>query len=97
MRVFGIIYFIAICATGLFQTVLIAEGIEYCTGLGDFTTNTLALITTYIPIVGSGLAVYGAVNVLDWGLIPSLLLLFWYVPAAIMVALVYTAVSWARQ
>jgi hypothetical protein len=69
MRVFGIIYFIAICATGLFQTVLIAEGIEYCTGLGDFTTNTLALITTYIPIVGSGLAVYGAVNVLGSGLI----------------------------
>ncbi len=47
----------------------------------------IAAFTTYIPIVGSVLGVYGATNAWDWPLLQALVLFFWYVPVYAVVFL----------
>lgn len=85
MRVFfQIAYFIV----GLVQLLAVWDGAEYFLGaesfLGRMFALFFALFVTYIPLVGSGLGVYGAVNVWDWSLEKSLVLFFWYVPVYIL-------------
>ena len=82
MRVFlQIAYFVM----GIVQLFAIWDGVMYMLGVGSFVGFILALFTTYIPLVGSAIGMYGAINVWDWGLLQSFLLFFWYL---ILIALV---------
>ena len=81
---FQIAYFVI----GLVQLLAVWDGVEYFLGAESFIGKSFAfffaLFVTYIPLVGSGLGVYGAVNVWDWSLTKSLILFFWYVPVFIL-------------
>ncbi|MDB9857910.1 hypothetical protein OAC63_05965 [Amylibacter sp.] len=77
---FTLAYFII----GFVQLFAIMDGIEYGIGIGGFFGFILAVVVTYIPILGSGLGVYGAINVWDWSLLQSATLFFWYVPVYLM-------------
>ena len=84
MQVFlGIAYLIV----GLVQLAAIAAGIEYGAGLGGILSFILAALLTYIPLLGSVLGVYGAVNEWHWGIWQAGALFFWYVPVAILLML----------
>lgn len=81
MRVFlQIAYFVV----GLVQFFAVWDGAEYFLGAESFVGRMfaffLSLFLTYIPLLGSALGVYGAVNVWDWSLAKSIVLFFWYVP-----------------
>lgn len=80
---FRIAYFVI----GFAQLFAIVDGIEYATGIGGVFGFIIAIFTTYIPFLGAGLGVYGAVNVWDWSMIQSIVLFFWFVPAFILVAI----------
>lgn len=80
---FQIAYFVI----GLVQFLAVWDGAEYFLGASSFLGRMFAflfsLFVTYIPILGSILGVYGAVNVWDWSLTKSLILFFWYVPVVL--------------
>ena len=78
MRVFALIVFIVYFVIGIFQLFAIMDGVEYATGIEGFFGFLIAFLTTYIPLLGAGLGVYGAVNVWDWSLLQAGLLFFWY-------------------
>lgn len=86
---FRIAYFVI----GFAQLFAIVDGIEYATGIGGVFGFIIAIFTTYMihalymPFLGAGLGVYGAVNVWDWSMIQSIVLFFWFVPAFILVAI----------
>jgi hypothetical protein len=80
MQVFGAIAFFAI---GLVQLFAIADGISYGMGWGGFASFIAAAFTTYVPLLGSVLGVYGATHAWDWGILQSIALFFWYIPFAI--------------
>lgn len=40
----------------------------------------VSMIVAYIPLLGTGIGVYGAVTVWDWSWIAAALLFFWFVP-----------------
>lgn len=73
---------------GIVQFFAVWDGAEYFLGAESFIGRMFAffasLFVTYIPLLGSGLGVYGAVNVWDWSLTKSLVLFFWYVPVLIL-------------
>jgi len=77
---FQIAYFVI----GLVQLIAVWDGAEYFLGTDSFFGKMIAfffaLFVSYIPLLGSGLGVYGAVNVWDWSLTKSVVLFFWYVP-----------------
>lgn len=73
---FGIAYFLV----GLLQIFAIADGAQYAFGLGNVLSFILAMVLTYIPLVGAAFGVYGAHTAWDWSLWLSLALFFWYVP-----------------
>jgi hypothetical protein len=75
---------IAYAVVGLVQLFAIVDGIEYATGIGGFFGFIIAALVTYIPLLGSVLGVYGAINVWDWSIIQAGLLFFWYVPVFIV-------------
>lgn len=68
--VFAVLYF----GLGVVQLFAIVDGVQHALGLPGFIAFLLALFTTWIPLLGTVLGVYGAVNVWRWDLIPSLLL-----------------------
>lgn len=84
---FGIAYFVV----GIVQFFAVWDGAEYFFGtsssIGTFFSFWAAIFVTYIPLVGSGLGVYGAVQVWDWTLLKSLILFFWYVPVYVAAVL----------
>lgn len=84
MRVF---WQIAQFVIGLVQIIAVWDGVAYLIGANSFIGKAfaflVALFLTYIPLVGSLIGVYGAVNVWDWSLVKSLILFFWYVPIII--------------
>lgn len=86
---FGIAYIVV----GLVQLVAIMDGVAYALDISRFFAAIIALFVTYIPLLGSVLGVYGAVNVWDWSLIQAGLLFFWYVPIFIVVLLLEGAGS----
>lgn len=92
LRFFQIGYFVV----GIVQFFAVWDGVEYFFGAKSFLARMASffftLFVTYIPILGSGLGVYGAFNVWDWSLIKSLILFFWYVPVFIaMIAFIAVA------
>lgn len=85
MRVFlQIAYFVI----GIVQFFAVWDGARYFLGADSFIGGAFAFIVsvflTYIPLLGSILGVYGAVNVWDWSLTKSLILFFWYVPLLVL-------------
>lgn len=81
---FGVAYFMV----GILQLFAIWDGVKYATEFGNVASFLLALLTTYIPLLGSILGVYGAVNAWDWNIYQSVLLFFWFVPVGLL-ALAY--------
>lgn len=79
---FGIAYFIM----GIVQLFAIIEGIAFALNIGKFLSGIIAFLITYIPLVGSAVGVYGAVNVWHWSLLQAGALFFWYVPVFIFLA-----------
>lgn len=73
---FGIAYFL----TGIVQFVAVLDGIEYGLHIGRFFSFTITVFITYIPLVGSAIGVYGAINSWHWHLLQAAMLFFWYVP-----------------
>jgi hypothetical protein len=71
---------IAFLTIGFVQLFAIASGVQYGTEFPLWMSYVIAVLTTYIPILGSVLGVYGAINAWDWSLVQALLLFFWYVP-----------------
>lgn len=85
MQVFlGIAYFMV----GLVQLFAIMDGVAFALNINKFFAAMIALFITYIPLVGSIVGVYGAVNVWDWSLLQAAVFFFWYVPVLIAIALV---------
>lgn len=93
---FQIAYFVV----GLVQLLAVWDGAEYFLGaesfIGKMFAFFFALFVTYIPLVGSALGVYGAVNVWDWSLTKSLILFFWYVPVFILLLGFFAIDEWRR-
>ena len=87
MQIVGFLLFLGI---GFYQIFAISFGLEYALGVGSTISITAAMLLTYVPLVGSALGVYGAVNVMGWGLLPAFALFFWYVPVAALVFLFIT-------
>ena len=81
---FGIAYFLI----GIIQLFAIVDGVDYATGIDGVFAFIIAVLTTYIPFLGAGLGVYGAVNVWDWSLLQAALLFFWFIPVGILFALI---------
>lgn len=69
---------------GIVQFFAVWDGVGFFFGSESFFGRMIAfffaLFVTYIPLLGSGIGVYGAVNAWDWTLVKSLILFFWYVP-----------------
>lgn len=79
---FGIAYFVV----GIVQLFAIADGVGFGLGVGSFISFFIAIFVTYIPLLGSILGLYGAVNVWDWSIWQALVLFFWYIPVGIIFA-----------
>lgn len=81
---FQIAYFLV----GIAQLFAVWDGTELFFGAESFIGKLFAFFAaitlTYIPLIGSAIGVYGAVNVWDWGLIKSLVLFFWYIPVYVL-------------
>ncbi len=84
--IFGIAYF----AVGLLQLFAVADGIAYSLRVGGLVSFILAALATYVPLLGSGLGVYGAVHAWNWSIWQAGILFFWYVP----VLIVFMGASW---
>ena len=72
---------------GFVQLFAIMDGVEYATGISGVMAFFIAIFTTWIPLLGAGLGVYGATNVWDWSLVQSLAVFFWYVPVFLAIAI----------
>ncbi|MER9168933.1 hypothetical protein NKI12_16400 [Mesorhizobium australicum] len=84
MQVFLVIAYLVV---GFAQLFAIMDGIGYGLGVGGIISFIVAGFVTYVPLLGSGLGVYGAVNVWDWSIWQAGALFFWYIPFAIMLTL----------
>lgn len=76
---FGIAYFIV----GTVSFFAIAQGVDLAFGTGIFSF-IIAAVLAYLPIIGAGFGVYGAVNVWDWAVFQAVLVFFWYVPVYLL-------------
>jgi uncharacterized membrane protein YhaH (DUF805 family) len=80
-------FIIAYIGIGFAQFFAVQDWFAVSWGWEGFFGAIAALFVTYIPILGSVLGVLGAHDVWHWSWISSLLLFFWYVPLALVVAL----------
>ncbi|ESX85292.1 hypothetical protein [Mesorhizobium sp. LSHC412B00] len=85
MQVFFVIAYFII---GFVQLFAIADGAGHAFRVGGFASFIIAAFLTYIPIVGAGFGVYGAVTAWGWPIWQALILFFWYVIAAVVVSIV---------
>lgn len=83
MQVF---FFIAYAIVGIVQWFAIVDGIGHALNVGSFISFVIAGLITYIPLLGSALGVYGAINVWDWGALQACVLFFWYIPVFLIFA-----------
>ncbi|SOE17228.1 hypothetical protein SAMN05877838_2123 [Hoeflea halophila] len=93
MQVFiGIAYF----AVGIIQLFAIIDGIDHALGWGGVISFILAMVVTYIPVLGSVLGVYGAVNAWDWSFWQAATLFFWYIPVIAIMGIASMALERRR-
>jgi hypothetical protein len=85
MQVF---FFIAYLVVGTVQLFAIAAGVDHGLHVGGAFSFGIALFTTYIPLLGSLLGVYGATTEWGWGLLQAGLLFFWYVPVTLVLVFI---------
>lgn len=89
---FQIAYFVI----GIVQFLAVWDGAKYLLDVdsmvGKVFTFFLSFFVTYLPLIGSAIGVYGAVNVWDWSLTKSVILFFWYVPVFVAF-LIYGAIA----
>lgn len=74
MRVIINILFLA---SSIFQFFACIAGVDYTLNMGDFVSFILAIVLTWIPVVGAVFGVIGAHNVWHWGLYTSIFLFIW--------------------
>ncbi|MGH0004800.1 hypothetical protein ACQU0X_32455 [Pseudovibrio ascidiaceicola] len=72
---------------GFVQLFAIMDGIDYALDIGSVLSAILAFIVTYIPLLGSGLGIYGAINAWDWSTLQAFALFLWYVPVLLLFAI----------
>jgi hypothetical protein len=77
---------IAYLVVGIVQLFAIIDGIGYALHAGKIVSFIVAMIITYIPLLGSAAGVYGAVHVWDRSIFQAAVLFFWYIPVIIIVA-----------
>lgn len=83
MQVF---FFITYGLIGIIQFFAILDGLEYALDIPRFLAVIIVSSLNFIPLVGSFLGIYGAVNVWDWTLPKAMALFFWYIPAFVIFA-----------
>jgi hypothetical protein len=72
---------------GFIQLFATIDGISELTGLGVIISVIIAFFLNWIPVIGTSIGVYGAMESWDWSLLASLSLFFWWIPAAIIISL----------
>jgi hypothetical protein len=77
---------------GLFQIAATASGIEHLTGLWWLMCWIGALLIGWVPVVGTGLGIYGAHAQWEWSL-PAAFALFIGLPILLFVPLLTVSVS----
>ena len=77
---FAIAYFVI----GLVQFFAVWDGVELFLNADSFIGRMfsffVSMFLTYVPLVGSCVGVYGAINVWDWPFTKAFILFFWYIP-----------------
>ena len=81
--IFGIGYLVI----GFVQFFAILDALEIYLDWGVLNF-VIAVPVTYIPILGSVLGVWGAMEAWGWTLIQALALFFWYIPAGTVVYII---------
>lgn len=84
MRAFFSIGYLVV---GIVQLFAIMDGVAFATGFDGFVGFLIAIFTTYIPLLGAMLGIYGAVNVWDWSFLQAALIFFWYIPVGILLVM----------
>ena len=79
-------FYLAYFAIGIAQLFAIMDGVNFATGIDGFFGFIIAACTTYIPLLGAGMGVYGAINVWEWSFLQAGMLFFWYVPVFILLS-----------
>lgn len=79
----GTLFGIAYLIVGTVTFFAIAQGVDLAFGTGIFSF-IIAAVLAYLPMIGAGFGVYGAVNVWDWGVFQAVLVFFWYVPVYLL-------------
>jgi hypothetical protein len=59
---------------GLLCLVAIADGLTLWTGIPFFISFVLAIILAYIPVIGTVIGIYGAMQAWEWSFLASLAL-----------------------
>ena len=77
-------FFIGYLVVGIVQLFAIMDGVAFATGFDGFIGFLIAIFTTYIPLLGAMLGIYGAINVWDWSFLQAALIFFWYIPVGIL-------------
>ncbi|HEY1875412.1 MAG TPA: hypothetical protein VGG67_13505 [Steroidobacteraceae bacterium] len=77
---------------GLFQIAATASGIEHLTGLWRLLCWVGALLVGWVPLVGTGLGIYGAHAQWEWSF-PAAFALFLGVPILLFLPLLTVSVS----
>ena len=88
MQIFSIVLGIAYFGMGIVQISAIADGINTWLGWDGLLAGFLAFILGYFPLIGSICGVAGAYYAWGWGLIPSIILFFWYIPLIIILFII---------
>ena len=73
---FGIAYLVV----GFAQLFAVSDGIGRALHFNGVFSLPIAAMITYIPLVGSGLGIFGAVSVWNWSIWQAAALFLWYVP-----------------
>lgn len=74
-------------AMGLFQIWVIADGLTHWARIPGFIASVAAFLLTFIPVVGSGIAFFSAIAAWDWQTWAAGGVFFWYIPAAVLFAI----------
>ena len=83
---------IAYFALGIVQFFAVVDGVKYALDIESFIGGAFAffvsMFLTYVPVLGSIIGVYGAVNVCDWSLTKSVLLFFLPIISVVAVSVI---------
>lgn len=81
------VLYVVYLGVGFFQLFAIVAGIGEAFDITGLAANVIALGVTYIPLVGAGFGVHGAMTAWAWSWQAAAGLFFWFVPVFIVVGL----------